>query len=473
MIIKLLIPLLISISTCFIFISILWPDKRFVIPIFFIKFCLSIGLGFGLSSLIFFISFLIFGPSNKAFIVIETTLLVCLIAFFLYFIKSKNLTSKAELCAVPLPKLKIHKALTVSFYFALLSSVITFIFMTLDNPHGLGDALSIWNIRARFLYTDSEQWGNAFSNLLPHSDYPLLVPAFIARNWNYIGNETVIVPSLVAMLFTFIIVGLLLSSLSVLRTSSQGFLSGLVLLGTPFFIRHGASQYADVPLSFFFLATIVLFCLQDKLPEKKHSLVFLAGIATGLSGWTKNEGLLFLLMIVIARFAVIVTLRGWKAYFKEFRLFMFGLMPILIIIFYFKTQIAPQNDLLNLQDFKNTIHRLADFSRYLQVGTVFAKLVLVFDNIVSGIISLLILVLIIMGFKIEKKEMLGIVTSLIALCLMIGGYFFVYIITPHSIQWHMKTSLNRIFLQLWPSILFICFLIARTFERSEAIGRRR
>jgi len=66
------------------------------------------------------------------------------------------------------------------------------------------------------------------------------------------GNDTVAVPVVLALLFTFGTVGLIVSSLSILRVESQGFLAGTLLLGTPSFISLGASQYADIPLSFFF-----------------------------------------------------------------------------------------------------------------------------------------------------------------------------------------------------------------------------
>jgi hypothetical protein len=40
----------------------------------------------------------------------------------------------------------------------------------------------------------------------------------------------------------------------------------------------------------------------------------------------------------------------------------------------------------------------------------------------------------------------------------------VYLITPHDLEWHIMTSLNRLLLQLWPAIIFIIFIAARTPE---------
>jgi len=51
-----------------------------------------------------------------------------------------------------------------------------------------------------------------------------------------------------------------------------------------------ASQYADVPLAFFCLATLVLLCLADRQEKGRHGFLVLAGLACGMAAWTKNEG---------------------------------------------------------------------------------------------------------------------------------------------------------------------------------------
>ena len=81
-----------------------------------------------------------------------------------------------------------------------------------------------------------------------HWDYPLLLPLSIARGWNYMGGESLPVPAVMAFLFTFLTLGLLWSALCLLRSRSQGYLAAMVLMGTPFFIVMGASQFADIPL---------------------------------------------------------------------------------------------------------------------------------------------------------------------------------------------------------------------------------
>jgi len=267
------------------------------------------------------------------------------------------------------------------------------------------------------------------------------------------------------MLFTFAVVGLTFSSLCILRSKSQAFLAGLVLLGTFFFIDNGASQYADVPLAFFFLATIVLFCLQDRLSRNNYSLLFLAGMTAGFSAWTKNEGLLFLAAIIVARFAVIVPLKGWKTYLRQMLSFSVGLIPILIIIIYFKTQLAPPSTYLYL-GFQSILHRLVGFFRYFEISKAFVREIIHFDKGVVHPVPLLAFYLLCLGIKIEEKDKLSIATALITFCLMLAGYFFVYLTTSFDLYWHLGHSLDRLLLQLWPSFLFVYFLIVGTPEQA-------
>jgi hypothetical protein len=44
-----------------------------------------------------------------------------------------------------------------------------------------------------------------------------------------------------------------------------------------------------------------------------------------------------------------------------------------------------------------------------------------------------------------------------ALALTLAGYFFIYLITPYEIYWHLRFSLDRLFMQMWPSAIFVFF----------------
>jgi hypothetical protein len=46
-------------------------------------------------------------------------------------------------------------------------------------------------------------------------------------------------------------------------------------------------------------------------------------------------------------------------------------------------------------------------------------------------------------------------TLLLVPVLMLAGYFAVYVITPNDLSWHLATSLDRLFVQIWPLSVFV------------------
>src|SRR5882724_5366189 len=59
---------------------------------------------------------------------------------------------------------------------------------------------------------------------------------------------------------------------------------------------------------------------------------------------------------------------------------------------------------------------------------------------------------------------------LMVLAMMLAGYYWVYILTPVDLNWHLQTSLSRLLAQLWPSAVFAYFLTTRTIE--EVVAKR-
>ncbi len=436
MIFLILLALLIPVMIGFNSISVIWRDRPSIRMLLVMKSCLAVGLGFGISSCISFVSLVVFGELAPGSI-IETALLIVLMITLVYTFKGRN--DSPDLASygynVPVAPSKTPWSLAIGFWTALVLALVTALFLALKSPHGIGwDAWTIWNLRARFLFRGGAHWTDAAAIFWVKPDYPLLIPATIAQAWTYLGNDTVIIPVLVAMLFTFATVGLTVSSLSIFRSKSQGYLGGLILLGTPFFIKHGMSQYADVPLGFFFLATMVLFTLHERARKATPGLLTLTGMAAGFSAWIKNEGLLFLVAAIASHGAVIIALKGWKTYLRQMLSFALGLLPVLIIIAYFKITLAPSNDLLSGFYFGEWYHLI-------------------------GIPPILGVYLLGVGVKTNAEDRLPTLYALLVLSLTLTGYFLVYVATPHDLLWHLRYSLDRLLLQLWPSFIFTYLLI--------------
>jgi hypothetical protein len=354
------------------------------------------------------------------------------------------------------------------------------------HPHGDWDAWAIWNLRARFLYRGGEQWTAAFSPHLAwsHPDYPLLVPAAVARGWTYAGQETMLVPWLIACLFGAATVGLLMSVLALLRGPGQGYLGGLVLLATPYYLQLTAAQCADVPLAFFFLAGVSLFEVHVRVGSDLR-LPLLAGLLTALAAWTKNEGSMFLVVTVLVRLLSAVRNRTCRNAVRELLAFGLGALPVLAVLIYFKIYFAPGNDLIAGQGWQAARDRLLDVGRYFVIVLYYGAAILLIG---PGAVVVLAGYLWLVGpASAGAHRRIGHAAAVLAG--MLAGYAVVYLLAPAPLVWYRDglkiihepiwqdltwliwSSLHRLLMQLWPAALLAFFLATATPE--EARGSRR
>jgi hypothetical protein len=425
---------------------------------------LGLGLGLGLSSSMFFVWLSVLDAPRTAFPLAELALLVLLAGITLY-VRKKRRPAIVAGSEKPTVAPTNHPILSLTLWVSVGCTTIAFLVRSATNRHGEWDAWMTWNMHARAIFRGGDHWRDVLMGLpgWSHPDYPLLVPAGVARIWTYVDGETALGPVSVAMVFAVATVGILYSSLSLLRSRTQGALAAVLLLGTLFFVVQAASQYADVPLSFFFLATFVLLCLGELWPEDSPRLLLLAGLTAGLSAWTKNEGLMFLLAVMVARGLVVVRSRGWGAWRGEARPFAVGLAPVLVMIGYFKARLAPPNDLMSTQGFRETADRLLDVPRYLEVlASVRRELFHFGDNGLVGLGWFLLTYLICAGPSGTAATSLGAKTAAITLALMLAGYTAVLLTVPAPLLATNLRSLERLLLQLWPSAVFAYFLLVRT-----------
>jgi hypothetical protein len=351
---------------------------------------------------------------------------------------------------------------TAALSVALASAVIMFIVCTLTKPHGEWDAWAIWNMRARFLFRAGEFWRDAFSNQLDwsHPDYPLLIPGIVAMCWTLVRAESTLAASSAAFLFTLGTVGVLISTLGVLRGKMQAFIAGILLLGSASLMVNGANQYADVPLGYFILGTLALLCLQDRYPEDLRFSV-LAGLTAGFAAWTKNEGVLFLVAVIAARAWAISRYGNRAALMPQFLRLAAGFAAPLAVIAFFKLRFAPPNDLLSKQP-SHVVAHLADIGRWIAVLEGYVRETFRIGYFLIPIVLVLALYWYLVRFKVELEQRPAIATILVAVGLTLAGEFAIYIALPGDASWQVQTSFERLLLQLWPSGLLAFFIAANT-----------
>ena len=458
---------LLCFASGFLLVCISYSRQRPLFSDLLLKGSLSVGFGLAIFSVVYFLSLLL--GVTQLFLVDSAVFALFVIGFLLFRARGASFVNSTRDTAEP--KSHFHRLVAIAFALALCAALYAAVMRILAYPQGDGwEAFSIWNLHARFLFLGGPRWRDGFSSLIPwsHPDYPLLLPAAIAHFWSFLGCDTSAVPGIIGFLFTFSTIGVLSSALSILRGRTAAMLGATVLLATPAFIELGTSQYADVPLSFFILATVALLCLHDCRAQDDRShfsfgLLALAGLAAGCAAWTKNEGLLFLSTILLARLLTLIRYgrSSAAAITRQLAPLLAAAAPVLLLVAYFKHFIAPPGDLFS--DGTTALHKLVDPVRYWAIVKWYVKGSLRFGHwlVIPGTL-LLIVFYFAAGKRLRETKRaeaeVGLRTSILALGLTLAGYFAVYLITPYDIYWHLRFSLPRLFLQLWPSAIFVFFL---------------
>ena len=325
------------------------------------------------------------------------------------------------------------------------------------NPQGEWDAWAIWNLRAKFLAGGPATWRYAVSPWLSHThpEYPLLVSACIARLWTYAGGETAaVVPMATALLFLAIAGGVLIAGLARLRGTSAGLLAGLVLMASELYLSQVASQYADVPLSAFLLAALVMVSLKVRDDASGAAPWCLAGAFASFAAWTKNEGILFVIFLAVSYGAV----RWRRDGLRGAGALALGAAPIMALVAWFKFVAVPVVDLPMRQTGAQMASKLIDAGRYIVIVKAFLAQLVDLGKLYTHPLLLLAILYFALRTRASKPPWEAARVAFLTLGLMLAAYAGVFLITPADLAWHMDNSLGRLYGQLWPGVLLAIFL---------------
>jgi hypothetical protein len=416
-------------------------------------FSLGTGLGIGAASCLYFICLALFGPSA---LILAGFGAILAGAAILGGMTAKSRGVALEWAPGPVTPAYLTWLLVVAGAMA----VAMFVVLSLEKPQGEWDAWSIWNLKARFLFRGGEDWKNALSTQIPnsHPDYPLLLPSIVALCWTMARAESISVPIAIAFLFILGVCGLLISALGILRGKTSALLAGILVLGASSFIQLGAMQYADLPMSFYILATLALLCLQDRFPRDLQ-FSFAAGLAAGFAPWAKNEGWLFLVAVLLARLIAILRFENRAVLGPQFVWFAAGALPPVAVVAFFKFHFAPPNDLL-AQKAADLVAHVAVFGRWIITLEGLAKIILVLGGFLFPIVLILGLYWFLVRFHVEARDRAPLATVLLTLGLMLASELAVYVVFPPDIVTQLNVSLERLVMQLWPAGLLAFFLAA-------------
>jgi len=322
----------------------------------------------------------------------------------------------------------------------------------LQQLYGYWDAWAMWNTKANFLI--SGHWKMIFSKQINwmHPDYPLLLPSIIAGGWSALNTTSPIVPLLVALFFSWSICLLLKNSISRFLNKTYGILSSLLIISIPAFTFWSRSQYADILLAAFILLGVLIL-----LESRDYSTILISGLALGFAVFTKNEGIIYLGIILLS-----YIYSSWrvnnKIPFKSAILLIVGAFPGILSSLIIKNY-AVQNEFIS------------NFSKSLSLLT-FHKVALIVKGFIYEFVNwrewMLFWILIALFIVFTNKRQIKIfqdvfLTSLIILSFIF--FVFSYLVTPKDVVWHIQTSFNRLLIQILPICLLLVFIRLKIFRR--------
>lgn len=438
-------------------VHLLWPERD--IKLLVLKAFLGVGVGLGLSSLLYFIYMLAFAGQHW-FVFLQMGLVLALLTAAIRRERDRGWPSRPRWHLTGVQNTLVFAALTI-FIISLLSTAS----YLLRRKHGDWDAWMMFNRAARFVYRDQTAWLESFSSRMDpifHADYPLLLAMNIASGWDTLGDETPHVPMIESALFAVACLGLAVSALASVKSVGQASLGLIILWGTPSLVNEGARQQADVPLAFFILATAILIHLY--VIHEKPGLIVLAGMTAGLAAWTKNEGGLFVFAAALGLALAFLPQQPWRM----LRWYLLGLAVPLVIVAYFKMFLAPPSDVLS-NDASRSIQQALDASRHVEVLGFFGREFLLFggwkiSTLAIGILPVLLIYFLLFHASIEKSRRNVYIAWMTILAIQALGYYAIYLITPYDLAWHLQYSAQRIIVQIFPLVTFMILSASQTPE---------
>lgn len=423
---------------------------------------LGMVLGTGIIGTTYCLALLLSDSSQIAFIASEC-ILVLLLAALLYG-GDRIFVNKIE-------KPFSNHAFFFIFLITAVFAGAAFLFALDSSKHGGWDAVVLWNMKARFITSSKPSALSAILNpaiLGLHGDYPLLLPCLISRGWQYadLGGPTM--PAAIAALFTVATIIIVIAGLKVISSNGQTWIAGCVLASTPFLLLHGVSQYADIVVCCFMTAAVVLYGIYDR-GSKQSGLPMLAGIAAAAAACAKNEGILFLMLLLVSRLAAVLVTKAWVAAGRELLRFGAGASLGCLTLIVFKVAHSPGNDVMAMA----TVHALATNARnatlHLEILKGFCNNLNFGQWYLNPIPVMALHAATAWRRNPVSTRIVPWFTGAWVLIGMLFSYYAIYLICPYGDSL-LESSLNRLLLQLWPIAVFVYSVIASSRDEAKELS---
>jgi len=323
-------------------------------------------------------------------------------------------------------------------------------------PHGAADAVYIWTSRALLLVrADGDIPARLALMRGGHPDYPLLLPTVVAAQYAASGGESLAIPQATSILW---LIGLLAATFAVTSRFTDppvATLATLAVAVNPLLVRWALVQCADVPVAYLLLlaAGAMVTNLRDR-----GDLLFsppLAGFFTGLLMWSKNEGIVLAAMLIgmaathgLARRRAIGDLPRRAGYFA------LGFAPSLTALLLFRRLWLRSVDTPGFLP-ADALDRIVDLDRWrvLLSAAAYEATFPGHMNVSAALVPALavIVVVVLVARRRTVPAVAGPLLAVPAVAALL--YVGAYMMSPYDLQWHVSTSVDRLMLQLMPTLV--------------------
>jgi len=342
---------------------------------------------------------------------------MCIVLFFIFTLSLAPL----------LIEFKWSWPIIVIFIFALIVTI------SIGSPGW--DPRHIWLFHAKRIFFDGSLYAQMDNYANAANDYPVIIPALSASIAKVMGFWNEAAPKSATVFF---LIPPLLASLLALKNP----IYFLVYLSGVFYLcgEHLLNGEMDGILAVYSCAiatSILLLSNPHELPAKSHQLsrqllMILLTLLAIITPLIKNEGLVITLIFLLSIF----TIDSLKAHYKLLLPFFLG------ILFYFVTWKVPlflngvANDVANEGIISNIVRRLQEpQSIELVVRDLFNKSGACLA-LVSGCLLL------------KKGSWRSYCPAAVFITLYLLALFLIYLGTPYSLEWHIRTSSERTLLPI-------------------------
>jgi len=149
------------------------------------------------------------------------------------------------------------------------------------------DALAIWGAKGKAIFSLGSVQAVKDYGAWPY--YPLNIPIAMALFY-YFGEP------FVKSIFSFYFIAILMVFHGSLKRYGCGYvgLAGTLMLAvTPFVFFHSTIAYANLPMAFYYMASVIY--LYQFFQDNSRAFLMLSSVLVGIGCWTRPEGLIWLL----------------------------------------------------------------------------------------------------------------------------------------------------------------------------------